>query len=274
MPVPDTVGPWYISIGGGYAVGSQGLINVDGPRAGHYSGFGALDGPGHFGIAAGRRLWGNWRADIDLTFRPRQKFSRKESAAFNVNGGAVEAEQLNVSDGAGNTLATRSWDVSTYNVNQSENTEMGDQSVMFNLYYDVPTGTRFTPYIGGGLGLVLRQTKRESRQTGSCLFTTQTYTNPFTGLVETRPRPACTGPQNVEGGGSKHDFRFGVAAAAMAGLAYEFTPGVMLDFGYRFIWQDAAVSLPVTGPVGPESILKIDDRIDHELRASVRIFLD
>ena len=39
---------------------------------------------------------------------------------------------------------------------------------MFNLYYDIPTGSAFTPYIGGGLGIVSRQTKREFKDNGTC----------------------------------------------------------------------------------------------------------
>jgi opacity protein-like surface antigen len=36
-----------------------------------------------------------------------------------------------------------------------ENSEIGEHTIMANLYYDISTGTSISPYIGAGLGVAL-----------------------------------------------------------------------------------------------------------------------
>ena len=72
-----------------------------------------------------------------------------------------------------------------------------------NAYIDINTGTPFTPYIGGGLGVAFNYTELKAEDaTGS----------------STRNR---------------HDTTF--AWNAGAGVAYAFTENVAVDLGYRFI---------------------------------------
>ena len=80
--------------------------------------------------------------------------------------------------------------------------------------------------------------------------------------------------QTVEGSGSKQTIGYGWAGALMAGVAYEVTRAVVFDVGYRYIWQDASATLTVPGVVGPDSTIKFDGRGDHEVRATVRWFID
>ena len=145
---------------------------------------------------------------------------------------------------------------------------------MVNLFYDIPTGTAFTPYIGGGLGLAIRQTKRQYSDHATCAGTSVgVVTNPFTGVTTTPAPGGCTGSATLDGSGSAQSTGYGWAGSAMAGVAYQIAPAVVFDVGYRYIWQDASATLTTTA-VGGESTVKFDGRGDHEVRAAVRWFLE
>jgi opacity protein-like surface antigen len=180
VPVPDMPSLWYVALSAGHAVASSGKIETTGPDIGAFSSFGENEGPSSFGFSVGRRFFGNWRGDVDFTFRPKQRLTKPTTATYTASGAMVEAEQLNVSrlmivNGTETmvTRATRSWDISSYDVSRGEEASSANQTFMFNLYYDVPTGSIFTPYIGGGIGLVSRQTSRNYKETGTCTGTQQ-----------------------------------------------------------------------------------------------------
>ena len=83
-------------------------------------------------------------------------------------------------------------------------------TLFLNAYFDIPTGTSFTPYIGGGLGMAFN-------------YTSFKFSNPHT-----------VAPQNTDDISlSKHATTF--AWNVGAGLSYAFTENVAADLGYRFI---------------------------------------
>ena len=76
-------------------------------------------------------------------------------------------------------------------------------TLFFNAYLDIPTGTLFTPFIGGGLGMAFNYTGITCRQPGHYIDVDQRDTT----------------------------FAWNVGA----GLSYAFTENVAADLGYRFI---------------------------------------
>ena len=78
--------------------------------------------------------------------------------------------------------------------------EVSNQSLMVNAYYDIPTGTNFAPYIGGGLGLSFLELKWKDVD------------------------PAY----NYKKSDVNFTWQLGL------GLAYNFNNNWALDFGYRY----------------------------------------
>ena len=119
-------------------------------------------------------------------------------------------------------------------------------AIMFNAYYDFSNYYGFRPYIGGGLGIGIREINRETDVT-----------------------------DQVVGGGGRistseqlrhHDASF--AFAVMLGTTYQITDITDLDFSYRYLWMEGARS--GIGFRGETSRIEIDDTNDHQLRAGLR----
>ncbi|MGQ9369541.1 outer membrane protein [Azospirillum sp. ST 5-10] len=87
----------------------------------------------------------------------------------------------------------------------SADADVTSWSIMANLYYDVPTGTAFTPYVGGGLGVA---------------FNTVDDIDYAIGAGRIR-----------EEGDTKTNF----AWSLQAGVAYAMTENATIDLGYRYV---------------------------------------
>lgn len=116
-----------------------------------------------------------------------------------------------------------------------------------NVYYDFDTRSRFTPYVGVGLGFVHHKTKD--------------------GTVD-NPCGGCTGI--VEGDSSTH-----VAAALMAGFSVALRDRLMLDAGYRFLYLGETATGPVTFNCGAcTQTVSEDPTVEsihaHEFRVGLR----
>ena len=96
---------------------------------------------------------------------------------------------------------------------ESTKLNMNISTLFFNAYFDINTGTAFTPYIGGGLGMAFKYVQAKAEWNDNV---------PGLGV-------------NVGGSASKskHDTTF--AWNVGAGLAYAFTENVSADLGYRFV---------------------------------------
>lgn len=109
--------------------------------------------------------------------------------------------------------------------------DVDSQTVFANVYYDFETGTAFTPYVGGGLGMAWNHTKA----TGTVIATgvTQDYKN------------------------TKDSFAWNVGA----GCSYDLSANWKLNAGYRFVdlgkvtWGDSATSLASTDITSHEVLL-------------------
>ncbi len=119
--------------------------------------------------------------------------------------------------------------------------------LLMNAYYDIRTGTAFTPYLGGGLGFAVNQLTRSSNSTDT----------------------GTTGNFNV----SDRTTRIKFAGAAMAGLTYDINSFVSLDVGYRYLFIGGGneVALRING-VGSD--LTVGDISEQQVRAGFRFYVD
>jgi len=130
-----------------------------------------------------------------------------------------------------------------------------------NLYYDFATQSRFTPYVGVGLGFVHHQT------------TEGTVTNPCgcNGIIDPASKWSAAGafmagvsvnlsrPQMM--GGSTKD----------APITYTAGRGLKLDIGYRFLYLGEATTGPIVVNAAPVSDDPTVEQIHaHEFRVGLR----
>lgn len=120
------------------------------------------------------------------------------SLAYGVKSGALRTElELNLKSDAEKKYADE-W--------STEKVSMENNSVMLNAYYDIDTGTRFTPYVGAGIGV-------------SHLKGTYKWSSNDTDIDE-----------NGKYSKSKNNFTWQVGA----GVAYALTDNISVDAGYRY----------------------------------------
>ena len=55
-----------------------------------------------------------------------------------------------------------------YGVFRNDTVKLSRTTALFNLLYDIPTGTRFTPYLGGGVGFTWRRLQRNYTENATC----------------------------------------------------------------------------------------------------------
>ncbi|MEO8421709.1 MAG: outer membrane beta-barrel protein [Hyphomicrobium sp.] len=117
--------------------------------------------------------------------------------------------------------------------------------LLANAYYDIRTGTPWTPYLGGGLGFAVNQVTRN--------------------LDFTTTVPGA----DVAAGNRTTDVQF--AAAAMAGVSYDFSSFFAIDVNYRFLHiggSEVSLKPDVDSTVG------IGDLNEHQIRAGFRFYVN
>jgi opacity protein-like surface antigen len=119
--------------------------------------------------------------------------------------------------------------------------------VLANLYYDFDLRSRFTPYIGVGLGVVRHSTK-EGTVTDGC---------------------GCTGTIDAAD-------KWSVAGALMAGFSVALRERFHLDAGYRFLYLGDATTGPVRATITATgaTVVSNDPTVEginaHEFRVGLR----
>jgi opacity protein-like surface antigen len=117
--------------------------------------------------------------------------------------------------------------------------------ILLNAYYDFRTGTPWTPYLGGGLGFAVNQL-------------TQTSTLSVGGAE------AVVGQRST-------DTAF--AAAAMAGVSYDFSSFFAIDVNYRFLHVGGS-SVTVSETSIPLYSTEVGDLNEHQIRAGMRFYVN
>ena len=105
-------------------------------------------------------------------------------------------------------------------------------TILANVYLDLGTWSGFTPYVGAGVGTThLRMHE----------YTNVTINEPGDSVVDTT--------------------RWNLSYAGMAGVAFQFSPKLVLDVGYRYLIMGDAVS-------GPEPVAYTDRSYLRDLKAT------
>lgn len=133
--------------------------------------------------------------------------------------------------------------------------------MLANVYYDFDAGSRFSPYVGVGLGFSRNKTGRGNVTISGC---------------DTGPTGAANCAADFEG-----DTKTNAAGALMTGLTVKIHDRVKLDAGYRFLYLgDAATkeiqitrAAPVVGAPDSTGAITVRDMTAHELRLGVRVDL-
>lgn len=145
-----------------------------------------------------------------------------------------------------------------------EHTEVRSTVALANIYWDLTErGSRFVPYVGAGIGFAVRNIDRDH---GTYEVVTD-VTDP--------DNPGVVAERTFSGQGTGR--QLALAASATAGVAYNLSPGLVLDVGYRFTYIGAVdfdtritFSEPINGQTSAQSKLTIGDTHEHSVRAGLR----
>jgi opacity protein-like surface antigen len=146
-----------------------------------------------------------------------------------------------------------------YDVTRQESIKYEQDLGMLNFYYDFRNASRFTPYIGAGIGVTYRQLSRTASEVADCTGTT---------IISGVPNPQCPDASVAETTQNKQ--RWDLALAAMAGFSYAINEMVWIDTSYRYLWQNADVSLSAANVDGA-SVVKVEDVSQHQIRTGIRL---
>ncbi len=218
---------WYIR--GDFGVGRYSDMDGNGNSGGTVFGVDGLDFDTiySFGAGFGRYITPSIRLGLDLDYR------HNSSSTF-VTGDPAAVPALT-------NLGTIPLELST-------------TSVMLNAVYNFSPERRFSPYVGGGVGIAFHELD----------FNGRTYTNSISA-------PPATDTGTIFGtGGSSTAF----AANVMAGVSVNVRQGLYLDVGYKFSYLgDASVDFNYTHPSAPAdtgSTIDFDDIMTHEFKIGLR----
>lgn len=259
-PVPIAVmeAEWYIGIAaGGVLSDGSSIDNVGSPMPVIDSS--DLDKTMFGGISAGRYLTPSIRAEIAFDFYDDFKVAGPAATYYS---DTKSGESTYVAPSGAPT-----YDTQHYDVTRTDIVKVGRTTGMFNMFYDIDTGSRFRPYVGGGVGVTWRQMKRRYYEDAECHHTTNSVdsTLPASGCVRTTEDLPATyhtdGEDTVD--------RFDVALAAMAGLSVEITPDIIWDNGYQLLWESNSIQL-TTPTVSSTSTVTYGDTIQHQFRTGLR----
>ncbi|KAB2940057.1 MAG: outer membrane beta-barrel protein [Hyphomicrobium sp.] len=116
--------------------------------------------------------------------------------------------------------------------------------LLANAYYDIRTGTPWTPYVGVGVGFAVNQLTRNADWTDS------------------------TGSYSADTRTTQVKF----AGAAMAGVSYDFSSFFAIDVNYRYMYIGGTdVSMGIGG--FPSSV-GFDGLNEHQIRAGFRFYVN
>ncbi len=228
---------WYFRIDGGYSMHNTPKIDADGVLLDDAK----WENGGFIGAGVGMYLGRGFRAD----------FTYDHGFESNLSGTAGAAIV-----GAGNPPIYAK-------------AAMSRDLFLFNAYYDIETGSRFTPYIGGGIGLahhsvgtgVLTQNNGGVWTTGVIEPANSTHfaAAAMAGFTVALGGNGCGGGAGGIGGGSS-------GCGGGAG-------NMLLDVGYRFVYEGKAKTGD-TYFAGVKGDPYASDLNSHEIRAGLRYNLN
>lgn len=216
MPAPRGCASWYARVDGGYSTYDRPSLNQVGIDEHTWQ---RLKETGNVGGGIGHYLTCNIRADFTVDHR-----FKSDMSGFNTNPFATN-------------YGSNKWGYES-------------TALMMNMYYDFNAGSRFSPYIGFGLGTV-----HNSFSAGRGV------------IAAGAGDPADVGTPTTVG---KND-NWHVAGAFMTGFVMNLSDRLKLDTGYRFLYLGAGKTGETAnafgGTGGP---IHVDNLHAHELRVGLR----
>ncbi|WP_045836842.1 hypothetical protein [Hyphomicrobium sp. 99] len=275
VPVPtyDADSDWYVGLALGGNIFQDAKITdyeQSGPTTNVDSG--SIGNTPIFGLNFGRYITPSLRAEIAVDYTPGSEiYSSSISDYTTATRSAAGPTYINPTT----QLPSPTFDTNFYDVSRSDKVKLSRTTALFNLLYDIPTGTRFTPYVGGGFGFSWRQIKRNYKEVATCNQSTNTSAGLDGGInypdgycVNTATLPAT---YTTTGKTTKDQIDF--AAAVQAGIATNITDTIIWDNGWQMLWEGGAISSTVP-TVSGENRVVYKDAVLQQFRSGLRIKFD
>lgn len=144
-----------------------------------------------------------------------------------------------------------------FNVSRDDTVKLSRTTALFSLLYDIPTGTRFTPYLGGGVGISWRRLQRSYTEY-SCDATAD---------------PTCSPSTTPTFRGSDSKNQINVAAAVQAGVSTDLTDSIVWDNGWQMLWESGGISIDGNSVFG-NNRLTFKDSVVQQFRSGIRLKFD
>jgi opacity protein-like surface antigen len=232
IPVPFEEAAWYFRADFAAGFGSQPAVNVFGAPFGSGTAAGTIGvnsswlsesfEPSFTGGVGVGYVWGpHFRTDLTVDIHSEMNADFVGTTSY-VNGAGAQTVFI------------------------QDKTRFFSTVLLINGYYDIRTGTPFTPYIGGGVGFTVDQLTQEIAATDSGTLGSASVGNRSTQLK--------------------------FAGAAMAGLTYDINTFVSIDVGYRFLYIGGSDVDSVI--YNNNSHIEIGSVNEHQIRAGLRFYVN
>jgi opacity protein-like surface antigen len=268
-PVPtfDADSDWYVGLAIGANISQSATIKdtdtdyFGDSSAGYFSRDASDIGASPiFGLTFGRYITPSLRAEIAIDYSPNAQISRSGTVGYEASNSAFKYSG-----------GVQSVDTNDYDIHRSDTVKLARTTGLFNLLYDIPTGTRFTPYIGGGIGFTWRSLRRNYSETSSCIGASNSDTGEYTPAGSCSGNPTLTSGDTISGSSSKQQLDF--AAAVQAGIAYNITDQIIWDNGWQMLWEGNSIASVAPSASGENRIV-YKDSILQQFRSGIRIKFD
>ncbi|ADJ24205.1 hypothetical protein Hden_2408 [Hyphomicrobium denitrificans ATCC 51888] len=267
VPTYDYDSDWYVGLGIGANVSQSAKIkDSDIDYLGNSTpGFLARDS-GDIGASPifsgsfGRYITPSLRAEVVFDYSPDAEISDSRKLGYAVMNSAPK-----ISGGV------VSIDTNAYAVTRTDTVKLARTTGLVNLLYDIQTGTRFTPYIGGGVGFTWRSLRRNYTENATCIGATNSVDGLYTPLGTCSGNTYLPADGTISGSSSKQQLDF--AAAVQAGLAYNITDSIIWDNGWQMLWESNAIASSAPSASGENRIVFKDSTV-QQFRSGIRIRFD
>ncbi len=268
VPTYDVDSDWYVGLAlGGNISQNAKITDTDTGYLGDSNpGFFARDSKDIgtspiFGLDFGRYITPSLRVEMAIDYTPNYQISDKHQLGYFAPNSA-----FNLNPGVG-------IDTNEYHIQRTDNVKLSRTTGLVNLLYDIDTGTRFTPYIGGGLGFSWRKLSRNYSETAQCVDATNSVSDDYL------PPGSCTGNTSlppktgyaVTGSTTKEQIDF--AAAVQAGIATNITDQIIWDNGWQMLWEGNSIASVAPTAAGANRIV-YKDAVLQQFRSGLRIKFD
>jgi opacity protein-like surface antigen len=245
VPTYDAYSDWYVGLELGGNLLTSATIKDSDPNMPIKSDGDIAMSP-TFGLTFGRYITPSLRWEVAVDYTPDTRLTSDATMkylTFGEPGTAYQGQQ--------------------YGVLRNDTVKLSRTTALFNLLYDIPTGTRFTPYVGGGVGFSWRRLRREYSENASCNSPIE-----FPGLT-------CGGgvPSGRTTSGSDSKNQIDLAAAVQAGIATNLTESIIWDNGWQMLWEGGGISIDGDSISGSNR-LTFKDSVLQQFRSGLRIKFD